>query len=182
MKDYINNLLKHEENLKLRIEMVPQTAWYNNLRFLLKAKQWDLIRRECYDKANGLCEICGGKGNKHPVECHEIWEYDPNLYGHRSELTQKLNGVIALCPKCHKCKHWGFWSEVKKQEKSLINHFCKVNDIDIEKAKLFVVLAYGIFSDRSKKKWKLDLKWIEDNYDKSFINQCNKKIEELKNE
>jgi hypothetical protein len=31
------------ESLPLKIEMVPQTLWHNNLRYLLKAKKWQEI-------------------------------------------------------------------------------------------------------------------------------------------
>ena len=77
---------------KLTIELVPSTSWFNNVRSQVSAQEWDIIRHIVYAKANNICEICGGKGNKHAVECHEIWEYDDK------EHIQKLIGMIALCP------------------------------------------------------------------------------------
>ena len=64
--------------MKLTIELVPQSSWGNNLRSEanLSKGQWDKLRKESYRKANYKCEICGEKGPKWPVECHEIWHYD----------------------------------------------------------------------------------------------------------
>src|SRR5574337_1863360 len=88
--------------MKLTIELVPQTSWMNNVRAVLTTKRWDILRGIVADQAWNVCEICGGVGPKHPVECHEIWEYD------EKNRTQKLAGMIALCPDCHMVKHFGF--------------------------------------------------------------------------
>ena len=81
--------------MKLTIELVPRMCWYSNVRTNVTREKWDIIRKECYRKSNYKCEICGDKGTTHPVECHEIWEYDDVNY------VQKLIGFIALCPNCH---------------------------------------------------------------------------------
>jgi hypothetical protein len=47
------------------------------------------------------CEICGGRGPEHPVECHERWRYNDLI------RTQTLVRMIALCPACHQVKHVG---------------------------------------------------------------------------
>ena len=64
------------QNFKLTIELVPKTSWFTNLRSLVSKEQWDKIRNKVYWKAGYKCEICGSKGPKWPVECHEIWHYD----------------------------------------------------------------------------------------------------------
>ena len=83
---------------KLTIELVPKTSWYSNVRSNVTTSVWDKIRRECYSKANNVCEICSSTGKsqgfKHNVECHEKWEYND------TNKTQKLIGLIALCPLC----------------------------------------------------------------------------------
>lgn len=91
--------------MKLTIELVPSTSWFSNLRSLLSSEEWDKIRRGCYKNANYKCEICSGVGPKHPVECHETWEYD------EKQGIQKLIGLIALCPSCHEVKHVGLEEE-----------------------------------------------------------------------
>lgn len=68
--------------MKLTIELIPSTTWKINLRSILKPKAWDLLRKECYEKANYHCEICGEQGyfgkGKIKVECHEIWSFNEN--------------------------------------------------------------------------------------------------------
>jgi hypothetical protein len=61
---------------KLTVELVPETSWYSNLRSELTEEQWDTVRRRCYVAADYRCEVCGGRGPKWPVECHEVWSYD----------------------------------------------------------------------------------------------------------
>ena len=62
---------------------------------------WDLVRRAVYRQAGNRCEVCGGRGPRHPVECHEVWVYDDQRH------VQRLERMIALCPACHECKHMG---------------------------------------------------------------------------
>ena len=88
--------------MKLEIELVPKDLFFRSLRSLVTKQSWDVIRREAYKKAGYRCEICGGKGDRWPVECHEIWEHDDERH------IQYLKGTIALCPNCHMIKHTGF--------------------------------------------------------------------------
>ncbi len=83
--------------------MIPQESWGRNCRIdqVLSKAVWDQVRRKCYIDAGYICEVCGGVGPMHPVECHEQWKF--NL---RSG-TQELVGFKALCPDCHKVTHYG---------------------------------------------------------------------------
>lgn len=112
------------KNLKLAIELVPESCWYNNLRNLFPEK-WKGIRRDILFKAMGKCQICGGDEG---LECHEIWEYDDKKH------IQTLKGFIILCYWCHSIKHIGnafmrMWYESRAEEieNKLIHHFMKVN-------------------------------------------------------
>mgnify|MGYP002137055731 FL=1 len=91
--------------MELLTEMVPKTAWGSNVRDHVKGSEWDKIKEWCYKRSNYNCEVCGqhGKlqGRRHRVEAHEIWHYDD------VKLVQTLVGLIALCPSCHKSKHYG---------------------------------------------------------------------------
>jgi hypothetical protein len=89
---------------------------------MLPKDDWDILRTDCYMRANYVCEICGGIGKKHPVEAHEEWEF--NL----KKRTQKLVKILALCPDCHLVKHIGRAEILGKFNKAL-KHFCKVNKI-----------------------------------------------------
>jgi len=53
---------------ELTIELVPKTCWYTNLRSELPKSKWDKLRKKSYQEADYKCQICGGKGNRHPVE------------------------------------------------------------------------------------------------------------------
>ncbi len=107
--------------LKLDIELIPKGAWGNNLRTLLSKKDWDVLRKECYKKANYKCEICGFATEE--LDAHEVWEFDINT------KTQTLVDIIALCSKCHGVKHirnserLGYGDNAKK-------HFMNVNNCD----------------------------------------------------
>ncbi len=79
---------------RLTVELVPKTSWYNNIRALVDELDWDRIRRQVYRQADYRCEICGGRGPEHPVECHEVWRYDDRTH------VQMLVRMIALCPAC----------------------------------------------------------------------------------
>jgi len=85
-----------KEKPKLEIELVPKTCWWSSVRSTLTQKEWDKLRFQSYEKAKNVCEICGKtgleQGFKHKLECHEIWKYDDKT------LTQKLLGLISLCP------------------------------------------------------------------------------------
>jgi len=62
--------------MKLELDLIPASSWFSNVRAFVSKKQWDTIRHKVFSKAYDTCEICGGIGPKHPVECHEIFEYD----------------------------------------------------------------------------------------------------------
>jgi len=136
--------------MKLSIGLIPRTAFYNNVRSIVSKKEWDIIRKTVYKEANYVCEICGGKGKRHPVECHEIWDYDSNNF----QIT--LTGFIALCPSCHSCKHWGL-SQIRGLELKCYDHYCKVNNIDFKTAQRLVINAFETWSERSKYKWNVNI-------------------------
>src|SRR5258708_22360853 len=55
------------ENLKLTIELVPETCWYSNMRSALPRDEWDRLRRQVYADYGHRCGICGARGKLH---CH----------------------------------------------------------------------------------------------------------------
>lgn len=148
-----------EDNNILTIEMVPSTSWYSNVRSNVTTEKWDAIRRKCYSRANNKCEICGDVGTNqgfvHKVECHEIWDYDD------STLTQKLIGLIALCPYCHKTKHVGL-ATIRGEEEIVIKQLMKVNKITRKAAKEYITKSFEKYHNRSKFKWELDITMLGD--------------------
>lgn len=140
-------------NILLTIELVPSSSWYDNVRSAVTKSQWDTIRSAVYKKANYVCEICGGVGSKHPVECHEIWDYDD------VKFIQKLTGMIALCPSCHMVKHIGL-AQVNGNMNKAISHLKKVNKFSKKQAEDYVAKSFNIWAKRSCNKWQVDLSYL----------------------
>lgn len=122
----------------------------NNVRVVLTAEQWDILRKRVSAAAWDVCQICGGVGPAHPVECHEIWEYNEKT------KIQKLAGMIALCPSCHLVKHFGF-ARVTGKEEAAFKHFMKVNELTKKEAEAEITKAFETWRKRSLVDWKLDL-------------------------
>lgn len=137
---------------KLSIELVPKSSHFENLRNHVKPAIWTRLRKAVAEKAGHVCEICGGRGTRCAVACHERWLYDD------ARRIQKLEGLIALCPDCHAVKHigrqivLGFGDEAKA-------HLAFVNGWDEEQAEAYVDAAGELWLERSRHSWKLDLSW-----------------------
>ncbi len=138
---------------QLTIELVPQTAWFSNVRSMVSKTDWDTLRKEAYKKANYKCEICCGVGSKHPVECHEIWQYENDNY------IQKLMGLIALCPSCHEVKHIGL-ATVRGRQDIAKGHLAKINNWSHEQVNQYVDKQFEKWQQRSKYEWEIDLDWL----------------------
>lgn len=143
-------LLKYHQTLKLQIELVPASCFWSNVRSNVTAKQWDNIRKPIYQKANFLCEICGGKGTKHPVECHEVWIYDDKT------LIQRLDYFQSLCPLCHEVKHIGLAGILGNGPRAF-NRFKEINKLDEIMAKKISGSVSKQWGIRSRQKWELNL-------------------------
>lgn len=159
--------------LKLTIELVPQNAWYVNLRSLLTKDQWDQIRKEQYKQAKYVCEICGDSGKNHgypyPVECHEKWQYDDTNH------VQTLIGLIALCPFCHKTKHSGL-AQKNNEMNIVVRQLVKVNSMTYREAEIYIHSCFMKWEERSEFSWMTNIEWIKNYFDKPVIEQektCN---------
>jgi len=141
--------------MKLTAELVPKTAWYSNVRSNVPKAEWDRLRHIVYEQAGHVCEICGGVGKKHPVECHEVWEYDDETH------IQKLVKMIALCPACHSVKHLGRAQAVGIYREAMAQ-LMKVNDWDYTTAQSYARKVFAQWSSRSKHEWKLDLSGLNE--------------------
>ena len=141
---------------KLTIELVPSSTWGFNLRSMLSKSEWDKVRKSVYEKASNKCEICGGVGPKWPVECHEIWQYEEQT------KTQKLSGLIALCPKCHEVKHMGRTMSIGKGKQAK-KHLAKVNGWSLQDADYYIEVMFEVWHRRSSENWTLDISWLKEN-------------------
>jgi 5-methylcytosine-specific restriction endonuclease McrA len=137
----------------LTIELVPRTSWYNNVRALVDGPTWDRIRRQVYRQADYRCEVCGGRGPEHPVECHEVWRYNDG------SRMQALVRMVALCPACHQVKHIGF-ANVQGKGAQARAHLARVNGWKPEQADAYIAEAFGVWAQRSLGPWTLDLEGL----------------------
>jgi hypothetical protein len=144
--------LKSFEPIILSIELVPKTSHFKNLRKFVSQTTWKNLSMATAAKAKNKCEICGGKGKRWAVECHEIWDYDDTNH------IQKLKGLIALCPACHGVKHIGLKIKQGFGEQA-IEHLTMVNEWVLDCAKDYLKATLTVYKERSKHKWKLDLSW-----------------------
>jgi hypothetical protein len=144
---------------KLSVELVPPSSWGVNLRSILTKNQWDVIRRGVYRKVGYTCEVCGGVGKTHPVECHEEWEYNDTTH------TQTLVGVKALCPDCHSVKHLGLAATLGKAEYTK-KHLMKVNGWGVSEANKYIKGVWKKFEERSQHPWDVVVDWVYTNKEK----------------
>ncbi len=155
------NTLSHEQlltlelhrSLKLQIELVPRTCFWSNVRSNIKASEWNKIRRYIYQRSNFICEICGGRGNRHPVECHEVWEYD------ESPNTQRLVSFQSLCPLCHEVKHYGL-AKIRGNSERAFKRFMEINNLDRLTAIKIINVVYRQWADRNELQWDLNIEYL----------------------
>ena len=140
--------------MKLEIDLVPRTTWYNNLRKVLPKSEWDILRKRSYAEANHECKICGDKDK---LNCDEMWEFDDK------NGIQRLKGLQAVCENCHHVKHIGFvqvqigtgvWPESMIVD--LKRHFTRVNNTTADEFDRHIKEAFKTWRERSKKEWKID--------------------------
>lgn len=139
---------------RLTIELVPRTCWFDNVRSAVSSTDWKRLRQQTARTAGWKCQVCGGKGPRWPVECHEIWHYDDD------HQYQTLKGLIALCPSCHEVKHMGF-SELRGKKDEAVAHLALVNGWSLQGAFDYVDEAFDVWRARSRHAWQLDISWLE---------------------
>jgi hypothetical protein len=158
--------------------LVPKPIWFINLRSLLLKEEWDMLRKIEYEKTGRRCKICGGKGQKWPVDCDEIWEYiDPNPKDTSLNGKVILKGLNALCPKCHQIKHLGK-AYIDGEFDEAVLHMANINKWPQAYAYKIAEQAFNEWDFRSKIKWEFDFTWLDQKYgiivhkDKLILENC----------
>lgn len=147
----------------LEIELVPETCWGVNLRSRLPIEAWDIVRKKVYRDCNYRCAICGGKGDRWPVEAHEVWEYDDE------NLIQKLVRIDGLCPACHEAHHYGL-AQTRGRDDIVERHLMKINNWTGEQVREHVRESFKLWEWRSKQQWQQDLSALA-KYGKSILSK-----------
>ena len=145
---------EYAQEPRLTIELVPQTCWFSNVRSEVSLADWDWLRKTTAANAEIRCEVCGGRGPKWPVECHEIWDYDD------ARRVQTLRRLTALCPTCHEVKHMGF-ANVRGRGDIAAKHLAKVNGWSAPEADRYIAEQFAVWERRSRVEWTLNLSWLE---------------------
>lgn len=131
--------------------LVPEPLWGENLRKYLSQDDWNFLRTHTYSQSGYRCSICGGKGQKHPVECDEVWEYKDldSKYG-----IAILTELRALCSRCHRVNHLGKANADGKYLET-ITHMAYINYWSLKYAEHIADKSFKLFEKRSKKNWYL---------------------------
>lgn len=134
---------------RLAVELVPETAWGNDLRSLLHSGEWRRLRGIVCEAAGHRCEVCDGVGRRAP-DCHEVWEYDD------VQQIQRLVRLEALCAACHAVKHLGREYAGGRAEQAWL-HLAEVNGWTPEQTERYLETQFEQWRVRSTKEWTLDL-------------------------
>jgi hypothetical protein len=138
----------------LTVELIPRTSWFRNVRSHVSAAEWERLKRIVSERAGRRCEICGGRGERWPVECHEVFAYDDEKH------VQRLERLVALCPACHEVKHIGL-AGVRGRRAGAVRHLARVNGWSNADAELYLEVCFEQWNRRSNHKWTLDLSLLE---------------------
>ena len=140
-------------DFKLNFELVPDSCWYSNLRTILSKAQWDFIKADAKNRAQGKCMICGKKTTR--LEAHEKWSYD------EKSCTQKLEDVLSICHDCHSVIHIGR-TQLKGDEERAEKHFMVVNGCSYAEYRKALGKANEDHKRRNQiSEWKLDLTYLK---------------------
>lgn len=139
----------------LTVELVPETAWWSNVRSNVTRGEWEKCKNFVKERSGSKCEICGGVGTRYPVDCHEIWSYDEETG------VQKLEGLIALCPPCHEVKHLGRAFATGNAVRALM-HLSQVNGWGAPMVEAYAERVFKVWERRSQMQWKLDISYLDE--------------------
>lgn len=133
-------------------EMLPVTTWEQNIRHLQGPDAWDRMRKHAYRAAGFRCEICGAGGK---LEAHESWELV------NETCVQRLKGILALCPLCHKSHHLGIARRLGMLS-DVRQHLMRVNQWSANELEEQIQEAYEVWEQRCEWPWQVDLRWLQD--------------------
>lgn len=141
------------------VDMIPATSWGASLANLLSQHSWKQVRREVFQRAGYVCEICGQADG--PVECHELWAFDDQntVDGWN---TQTLQSLMCLCHDCHEMFHPGL-ADLNGRAKECSDRRKAVNAWTKKDHDIAVAQMMKKFEQRSNKRWRLDLSSLPQN-------------------
>lgn len=144
--------------MKLKIQMIPETAYGQNARSVLSPTKWRQLSRLVRNNSGCICEICGNPVEKiSDMDAHEVWKYITVKKKNGKKVhIQRLIKIQAVCKNCHKVIHIGRTSYSNHYDEA-VEWFLQVNQCGYSKFRKAEKKAYHKFFKRSKYKWKLDI-------------------------
>jgi len=156
------------KHMILTMEIVPETAWFFNLRKMFTQTMWDLVRNRIYGEFWYMCGMCGKefwneeleeweikKANGGGLHAHKIWHYND------VDEIQTCTGIIALCPTCHACKHMVLTQkrceEGQIKMSDIIGHFFTVNQCLPRDFDTALEWEMKVYKERSSHPWLCDI-------------------------
>ncbi len=141
-------------NLKLPIEVVPESSHYKNLRYMLSKKEWETLRKKILTPLNNKCEICGDSSPNRGLDLHEVWFYD------RNTSEQKLVKLEGLCIYCHEVKHY-FLANMKGNYSRARNRLQKINNFSNKQVDEYEEYIVNNFKENSLYTWSLNVDFLK---------------------
>ena len=151
-----------EEQLKLRIQMVPKALHRRNLRLALGTTRWTALRDRLLQERAHICETCASAvENISELHAHEEWEYDLKKRPNRASLKR----IGLICRRCHGVEHFGNSITLVKEGRlpphaldELGIHFCQVNQVSDAMWDFHVKQAFDRWEQISRRiSWEIDL-------------------------
>ncbi|WP_133884206.1 hypothetical protein [Glycomyces sp. NRRL B-16210] len=139
-------------------DMLPANVWGSNLRGILSSGDWDRIRIPVCERAGNRCEVCGQpgfdpeSGRPRRPDCHELWHFEVAS----TSAVQRLAGLIALCPDCHRVQHAGR-AAVKGELSLVVEQLRAINGWTDPEIRLALENADERFQWRRRYRWDLNL-------------------------
>lgn len=143
--------------LKLKLHLIPSSAFYCNLKNKLGMGEWKKISTLVREKKESKCQFCGwveDKKRKQYTHTHEEWEF--------IDGEQRLVDFECVCAECHKVHHWGRSSICGLNFEYLIKHACKVNRCTRSEFERHVEESFLEWEERSKTKWTMNINKLDE--------------------
>lgn len=134
-------MMNNFNDIKLQIELVPGSSWFDNVRSRVSQYRWRKIREQVMVECDEKCAVCGAKAK----DAHEVWSFNDSG-------EQNLERIEGLCRRCHQVKHIGL-SIKRNRYKAALAHLMHVNKWPQEIAELYVEESLLLWQKRSKQQW-----------------------------
>jgi hypothetical protein len=134
---------------------------------MMGREQWSVFAKtHVYASTGSVCRICGGRGEKWPVEADEVWRYDD------AGSVQTLHAIIPLCPACHEVRSAGLATK-NGRRRAIVLHLAWVERISEADAAKRIDEAMTQWTSRSRRPWTIDTSHMQKRYGISIDHDAN---------